>query len=90
MRQDDHLSWDELLESALGDALEEATDCISVERRELQKIANEMSKVVYETERRFQDTADRLIHEHRENFRRDLTVMNNVRIRLNTMLRNAT
>ena len=64
-----------------------AGDPIVVERSGLEEAINELNKIIYATERRYEDTADRLIYEHREQFRKDLLEMTNIRLRLNRMLR---
>ncbi len=89
MERDEYQSWDDLLATSLQRAEPAAGQHISVERQSLAAIANNLSELVYATERRYQDTADRLIYEHRERFRQDLIAMNDLRIRLNALLRDA-
>jgi hypothetical protein len=89
MERDEYQSWNELLATSLNRAETTAGQHISVERQSLASIANTLSELVYATERRYQDTADRLIYEHRERFRQDLIAMNDLRIRLNALLRDA-
>ena len=89
MERDEYQSWDELLAASLNPDEHASGQRVRVDRQSLAAIANELSELVYATERRYQDTADRLIYEHRERFRQDLIEMNNLRIRLNAMLRDA-
>ena len=89
MTANDYQSWEDLLATILVNEVEDSEHLIRVERQTLAEIAEDLARLVYATERRFQDTADRLIFEHRERFRQDLIQMNNIRIRLNALLRAA-
>lgn len=89
MSGEDYQSWDDLVARIMEDEIGTDDDRIRVERHSLAEIANDLSRLVYATERRYQETADRLVFEHRERFRQDLIAMNNLRIRLNAMLRHA-
>lgn len=89
MKLDEYQNWDEFLASALTGAPEDDGEYIQVVRRDLETVLGDLSKLIYATERRYQDTADRLIYEHRERFRLNLIAMNDIRLRLNSMLRGA-
>ena len=87
MTIDEYQNWDEFLASALTETPDDDVECIQVVRRDLEIVVGDLSKLIYATERRYQDSADRLIREHRERFRLDLINMNDIRLRLNSMLR---
>jgi hypothetical protein len=89
MPNDEQINWERLLEidSHALDSGEHQR--VSVARGDLEGITSDFSRLIYATERRFHDTADRLIYEHRERFRQDLIDMNNIRMRLDSMLRNS-
>jgi len=87
MTIDEYQNWDGFLASVLTETSDDDVECIQVVRRDLEVVVGDLSKLIYATERRYQDTADRLIYEHRERFRLDLINMNDIRLRLNSMLR---
>lgn len=89
MTRDDYQGWDEFLAAAIEESTGREDEHIKVVRRELEEVARDLSRLVYATERHYKDNADRLVYEHRERFRHDLLLMNNVRIRLNAILRGA-
>lgn len=86
MSPEDVQNWESLVSDSLKQPKPEP---IVVEREGLEETVQELSKIIYATERRYEDTADRLVYEHREQFRKDLIDMNNIRLRLNRMLRDA-
>lgn len=86
MQTNEYDSWNELLAEVL-DTNRAGTEMITIDRRKLQAVIGDLSRLIHATDRRFQETADRLVYEHREQFRQDLINMNNIRGRLNALLR---
>ena len=86
MSPEDIQRWEMLITES---QLPPANDPIVVERSGLEEAVTQLNKIIYATERRYEDTVDWLIYEHREQFRKDLIDMNDIRLRLNRMLRDA-
>ena len=89
MPDSEQFSWESLLRADLEAFQRDERKRISVDQDELEAIIGDFSKLIYATDRRYSDTADRLSYEHRERFRQDLISMNDIRMRLNSVLRNA-
>jgi hypothetical protein len=87
MWPNDQTGWEEPLRMGAEAFGSNQVQWIRVNQWDLEQAITDFSKLIYATERRNEDTADRLIYEHRERFRQDLIALRNIRPHLVTVLR---